>query len=256
VPRDLRTLQREFQRLATGTCGPGANGSPAGLLVGDAGRPAADRLAVYTEAYFWRLHDVLAEQHAALRHVVGGATFERLARGYLDEHPPTGHDLGRAGALLPTFLATASETAPSPWLAELAQLERLHLDLFVAADARPLALVDLQTLPPASLPSLILRPVPAFALLECEYDVAALYAEASNAPPRRRPTRLVVWRKQLAVFHRALEIEEWHALSRVARIATLAELGEQLAAQASIHAAAARLGAFMTRWIDDEILAS
>jgi hypothetical protein len=250
MPPELRRLQRAFQELATG-----GGGNPATLLAGDARRPAADRLAVYAEAYFWRLHDVLAEQHAALRRAVGAEAFERLVRRYLDEHPPTGHDLGRAGAHLPRFLCTDAECVRKPWLAELAHLEQLHLELFVAADARPLALAELQALPAEALPSLILRPVPAFARLECEYDVVSLYADACFEP-RRAATRLVVWRQQFAVYHRAVEIEEWHLLAHLSRAATLAELGETLAAGASVDEASARLGGLVTRWIGDEILAA
>ena len=250
MPRELRALQRAFQTLATG-----GDGDPARLLVGDARRPAADRLAVYAGAYFWRLHDVLAEQHAALRRALGEDAFERLVRRYLDEHPPTGHDLGQVGALLPKFLATDAESVRRPWLAELARLEQLHLELFVAADARLLALADLQALAAEDLPALRLRPVPAFALLECEYDVAALYADACFEP-RRAATRLVVWRQRLAVYHRAVDVEEWHLLAHLARTATLAELGEQLATRASVDEAAARLGGLVTRWIGDEIVAA
>jgi hypothetical protein len=252
MPPELRTLQRLFQELATAS---GLDERADRLLVGDARRPAGERLAVYADAYFWRIHDVLAEQHAALRRVVGARAFERLVRRYLDEHPPTGHDLALVGARLPAFLATDGETAQKPWLAELARLEWLHLDLFVAADARPLALADVQALPPGALPALRLAPVPAFALLECAYDVAALYADAAFVPPRRA-TRLVVWRQDIAVFHRVVDATEWPLLTQVARGVTLAELGEHLAADASVADAAACLGDLVTRWIRDQLLAA
>ncbi len=239
----LRALQRSFQRAVMTAADPG---SPDRLVAG--------RLEVYAEAFFWRLHDVLAEQHEALRHIVGAAAFEALVRAYVQAHPPRGHDIGRAGDRLPGFLLADDR----PWLAELARLERLHLELFVAADARPLRMDDLRALAPEQLPGMELRAVPALALLECAHDVATLWREpgAAVAPPARATTRLLVWRKQLAVLHRRVDAEEWAALVLVARGCPLAELGELLAADAGVEAASARLGVLLVRWIDDEILAA
>jgi hypothetical protein len=238
--------------------GPAAHPVSARLLsVGDAQRSAAARLEVYAEAYFWRLHDVIAEQHPALRRSLGASAFTALVRRYLDALPPHGHDIGEAGARLPLFLASDAETYRRPWLAELAHLERLHLDLFVAADAPPLQLADVRALAPALLPTARLRVVPAFARLECAYDVATLWrAPAPGPAPRRAATRLIVWRKQLAVYHRRVDADEWAALALVARGCPVAELGELLADHLSVAAAARRLGVLLTRWIDDEMLAA
>lgn len=238
MPPELRELQRAFQAFATGAAA--LDGS---LLTG--------RPAVYRDAYFARLHDVLAEQHTALRAAVGDDGFERLVRAYLDACPPVGHDIGEAGARLPGFLTLAGEAA----LAGLARFERLHHELFVAPDATPLTLAALQDLPPAELPATRLLAVPAFALLEHDHDVAALHAEPTR-PAVASPTRLVLWRKQLTVLHRRVDAEEWRALAQVAQGVSFAELGERLAEGASVDAAAARLGAYVTRWLDDEMLRS
>jgi hypothetical protein len=215
--------------------------------------PEGAGLRVYADAYFWRLHDVLADQHEALRRILGRDAFEALVHAYLDEYPPRHHDISKAGQRLPLFLATCADTCDRPWLAELARLEILHLELFVAEDARPAALADLAALAPDELPAARLGAVPAFALLECEYDVASSWANAVAAPARV-PTRLVVWRKQLEVFHRVLDADEHAALSLIARGCPVAELGEALAARVGVEAAVRSLGDLLQRWIDDEIL--
>jgi hypothetical protein len=233
----LRELQRAFQAYVVGE---GA-GAPATLLTG--------RPVVYREAYFWRLHDVLAEQHAALRVAVGEDGFAALVRRYLDACPPVGHDIAEAGARLPAFLTLQA----CPDLAGLARFERLHHELFVAPDTKALTMAELATLAPEALPSTRIRTVPAAALLEEPYDVAAFHAEPTRPAPCA-PTRLLLWRPQLAVLHRRLDAEEWRALQLVARGASIAELGEHLGEGASIDDATARLGGYLTRWLDDELL--
>jgi hypothetical protein len=254
----LRDLQRSFRRLVTGPDGSRAEAATADrLFVSRTQRSAIDRLAVYVEAYFWRLHDVIAEQHVALRKTLGAKAFEAMVRRYLQEHPPASHDIAEAGNRLAVFLASDAETCERPWLAELTRLEWLHLDLFVAADARPLAFDSLRAQDAESLASAVLRPVSAFALLECEYDVATLWRDPHrDAEPARRPTRLVVWRKQLEVFHRVVDAGEWAALQLVARGCLLAELGELLAEPESVDGAAERLGGLLVRWTEDQILAA
>jgi hypothetical protein len=234
---DLRELQRRFYRQIT-----------RGEIT-----PTDTGLRVYADAYFWRLHDVLADQHEALRRTLGRDAFEELVRAYLDEYPPRHHDVSKAGQRLPLFLATCAETCDRPWLAELARLENLHLELFVAEDATPAVLADLAALAPDELPAARLGAVPAFALHECEYDVASLWSNATVAPARV-PTRLVVWRKQLEVFHRVVDADEHAALSLLARGCPVAELGETLAARVGVEAAVRALGELVQRWIDDEIL--
>jgi hypothetical protein len=228
----LRELQRDFYRRVV--------------------RAEDESLRVYADAYFWRLHDVLAEQHAALRRQLGADAFEAIVHGYLEAYPPTHHDIGRAGGRLPAYLATCAEGCEQPWLAELASLERLHLDLYVAEDARPASFAELAGVPPDALPTLRLGAVPAFALLACVHDVAALWA--GSPAPAPRPVRLLVWRQQLEVFHREAQADEWALLEALARGATVAELGELAATAAGVDDAARALGAFLARWIEDEMI--
>jgi len=254
----LRDLQRTFRRLVTRSDGLRAEAGAADrVFISAAQRSAIDRLAVYVDAYFWRLHDVIAEQHVALRKTLGASVFETMVRRYLEEHQPASHDIAEAGDRLAVFLASDAETCARPWLSELARLEWLHLDLFVAGDVRPLGFDALRQLDPESLARTTLRPVRAFALLECGYDVATLWKEPfRDAEPARRPTRLVVWRKQLDVFHRVVDADEWAALQVLARGCPLAELGELLAARGSVDDAAERLGGLLARWTEDEIVAT
>ena len=214
---------------------------------GPPGDRFSGRLAVYQEAYTSRLIDVLAEQHASLRAVVGPAAFARLARRYLAAYPPTEPDIGDAGDALPQFLS-----ACEPWLAELAALERLHVRLFDAVDAAPLTAADLTGHPAAALPGLPLAAVPACALLVAEHDVAALW-ESPTSTPARALTRLVVWRKQGSIWHRKLDATEHRALTWLQRGGTLAELAASLAGD--IDDAARLLWSLLGRWVEDEILA-
>jgi hypothetical protein len=66
---------------------------------------------------------------------------------------------------------------------------------------------------------------------------------------------VLVWRKGVTVFHRPVEADdEWACLMRLARGATLAELGEVVADTYGLDAAPARLHALLARWLDDALV--
>jgi hypothetical protein len=190
------------------------------------------RLAVYREAYQARLADALAEQHPALAAILGRERFGDVVEGYVAAHPPASPDLGDAGDRLPQYLAA------DPALAELATLERLFLDLFVAPDATPLAANDVTAEGPLGL-------VPASALLVTSHDVGTAWA--THTRPARETTRLLVWRQRGTVWHRRLDESEHRALALVQAGGTLAALAESMESVDEI-------AALLAQWLDEEIL--
>ena len=71
-----------------------------------AGFAPADRLAVYANAYFARIHDCLRDDFGALARALGPAAFHDLVKTYLMMHAPTRPSLRHAGAHLAEHLST------------------------------------------------------------------------------------------------------------------------------------------------------
>ncbi len=236
---------------------------------GDAG---LERLEVYADAYFWRLHGVLAENHPVIAWWLGSVRFRNLATDYVLAHPSTAADLRRFSASMPAFLRARADPDTDPdididtdALADIADIEVavgdfLHAPAQPSLDARALA-----RLAPADWPALRLRPKATVALFAPRVDYLSLDAarRAGSSPPPRLPAprgALLVWRKGHAVLRRPLDPAEAGALGTAMAGATFLELCEATAASLdpgldqSLDALAPRVAGWLRRWVDDEMI--
>jgi hypothetical protein len=213
------------------------------MVAGDARLSAVDRLDVYASMYFVRIHDVLREELRRTAAVVGGEAFHALVRDYLQACPPAHPSLREAGARLPAFLATHALAADRPWLAELARLERARLEVFDG---------------PERFGAVRLRLVPAHRLLAGRFTISETWraADSTAAAPRAEPETLIVWRRDVDVYHRTVDADEARWLPRlvgaesVAFEALCAELGETR----TDEDAASRAFELVARWAGEELL--
>ncbi len=234
----LAAIQADLYDLITAPEGVGKRLAELGRAPADLERTvrpnhrlsAVARLDVYANMYFDRLHDVLRDEYARVLALLGDVVFHNFVTDYLLAHRPSHPSLREAGAALPGYLAGHPLANPRPWLAELARLERTHLDLFDGPDADPLGLDALRALPPAKLPAMILRAIPCHALLRFGHPIATLWREPASAAAvvRDAPETLLVWRRDLGVYHRSVAADE-------------APLVDLLAAGASFEAICTRL---------------
>lgn len=104
----LRRLITEPDGVEAGlaTVGDPEGAQLATIVRGDRGLAPVDRLAVYANAYFTRIHDCLREDFGALARALGPAGFHDLVKTYLMMHPPARPSLRHAGAHLAEHLAT------------------------------------------------------------------------------------------------------------------------------------------------------
>ncbi|HEV8201297.1 MAG TPA: DNA-binding domain-containing protein [Candidatus Polarisedimenticolia bacterium] len=147
------------------------------FLGGDERLPAAERLDIYANMYFFRLLDCLREDFPRLATALGEERFHNLATDYLLAHPSANPSLRYLGERLPAFFAGHALARQSACLADLTVLEWTRADLFDAADARALGRDDVAPLAGAHGGDLPLRTVPAFRLLRLEHDAPALWRE-------------------------------------------------------------------------------
>lgn len=251
----LRDTQELFWRLITAPDGPGAAGVPeaevAALFDGDARFTPVERADVYAEAYFWRIHDVLAEDFAQTRRALGEG-FHALALDYLDAHPSEDPNLAFIGRRLPDFLRAHPLGRARPWLADLAALESARAEIFLARDGRPIDLHALWRIDPERFAALRLALVPALAVvrMSSRADLAwlALHDGAALEEPASEPVSVRVWRQEFVVYHRAMDGAEAEALDR-------AQAGRPLAVVCEPFGAADVAFQALGSWVRDGMVA-
>jgi hypothetical protein len=242
---ELAAIQRAVHAAITGGA-PVA--SAAGLVDGDGDGDGAARLAIYAHAYRARIAGVLASDVPVLRAVVG-ADWDGLVRDYLAACPPRHASLREAGDRLADFLARG----PTPWLADLARLERARCEVFDAADAIALARADVAALPPDGFAALRLALIPAAIVVPLAGAADDLWAahhdgaDLAGRCPAPGPRTVLVWRRGLEVIHRTLPAAEAAAVALLAAGTTFAEV----CAVAGDPAAAIEL---LLGWLDGGVL--
>ena len=161
------------------------------------------------------------------------------------------------------------EASVAPHLADLARLEWAHVEVFDAADAEPLRLADLESLPPDEWPALRLQLIPACLVLESAWPVHEIWASADpeadasadtateRAPEAwtREPTVIRVWREGFSVSHAAMGPEEQRAFRVLARSEPFAEICAAIEDGLDADTAARQIGAILLRWLEDGLIA-
>lgn len=214
IPK-LRELQRWFASVTT---------HPAGLLEARLGQQrsqklerlvtpgphlsAVERVQIYNEGYFARLLECLTDDYPALSYALGEATFQTLARAYIEKHLSRSRSLNAYGQHLAAFCRSRPE-AWSGFAADLARLEWALVEVVHEPVDPPLAADALAQIPPARWQTARLLPSRAVRLLGFDYPVndffQAFRDDLEPELPERGPTTAVVYRQDLALWRMALE---------------------------------------------------
>ena len=219
-PEEVSRVQRWFQAVVTHPDGveAGAHSTEAQRLIHlppgqlekvitrSRALSAAERLAIYANAYHTRLLECLGEVYPMLKRTLGEEAFDGFAFGYLQEFPSRSYTLNELGRHFPHYLqetrpttdngesesASADSADNQPALAEdwpdflidLAQLEWAIYDVFdgVGVEGQPLLQADqLSGVPPQNWPQVQLQPVPCLQLLATRFPVNDYYTAMRGA---------------------------------------------------------------------------
>jgi hypothetical protein len=277
-PRALGSIQRRLWRLVTEPSGVeaaltaegDADGSRLAALVrGDRDLRPVDRVGVYANAYFVRLHDCLREDFGTLARALGVEAFHDLVKTYLMMHPPTRPSLRHAGAHLADHLAAepfgAIFSRRCPYAADLARLEWALAEAFYAADATVLARDTVAAVPAESWGSLRFETAPSLQILGCAWPVQRIRERFEreradevwdDAPPLpTEPTHLRVWRQGNHVRYRAIPALEREALAAATAGEPFAAICERVAEEVGEGEAGPRTAALLSSWVSDGLLA-
>ena len=223
-----------------------------------------ERLAVYSNAYWSRLLEVMIGEYPALVHAIGEEAFVELNSGYLQEHPSGSYTLALLGRSFPEYLAktrppretrpgheaqpsdearppNSSDDAPPDWadfVIDLARLERIYSEVFDGPGIEQQA-----TLPADEVRGLTseqwlaarLIPAPCLRLATFRFPVQD-YATAVRTglqpdPPSAQATRLAITRRDYIVRRVALGENEFIVLSALVAGRSIGEALESLIAK-------------------------
>jgi hypothetical protein len=214
--RALPRLERWFQGEIVGPHEDRAGGKAAAAEILPSRHLAPeDRLGIYSEMYFLRLHDCLVEDYPAVVKLAGGPAFGRLARAYLKTFPSRHYSLNVLGRKLPEFLDGPVRIPRRAVLADVARVERAISESFDAEVSPSLAPADLALIPPAAWESGRIRLTESLRLLALSHRANAIVSACRQDTPLpplgRAKSWVAVYRKEWTVWRMDLT-EAMHAV--------------------------------------------
>ncbi|HEX3395667.1 MAG TPA: DNA-binding domain-containing protein [Steroidobacteraceae bacterium] len=251
----LRGLQQDMQRYLLGE-----ENRVTAAIVDAPPLPAADRLAIYRNAYQVRLIDALHDTYPVLHGLLGDEVWIELGQAYVAAHPSVFRSIRWYGRELADFMAGCAPYSDAPILSEVALLEWTLSEVFDATDAPAMQRADLSAVEPSAWGSLTFRFHPSLRRLSLSWNTAAVWKAMSSdeTPPGPEladaPVPWLLWRKDLQNYFRSMNAVESAALDAAVHGSDFAQICEGLCAllpQEQIPAVAANL---LGAWADGGII--
>ena len=253
----LRELQQDMQRYLLGEAS-----SVTAAIVDAPPLPAAQRLAIYRNAYQVRLIDALHETHPVLHGLLGDEAWIELGQAYVAAHPSVFRSIRWYGRELADFMADCEPYSDAPILSEVARLEWTLSEVFDAADAPSLRRADLSAIEPSAWGSLAFQFHPSLRRLTLSWNAAAVWKAMSRdeTPPSPEfsevPAPWLLWRQDLQNYFRSMNALESAALDAALRGSDFARICEGLSAQLPPQDIPAAAAGLLGAWADSGIISA
>jgi hypothetical protein len=186
------------------------------------GRDALDRLSVYATGYFSRLHGALQLEYPRLASALGEDEFRILVAAHLLRAPSRSASLADLGEDLVETVRSCPAGMQSPWLVDLAALERALAEVWLSGSSGSGAWTLGNEEDPASIR---LGLDGAVRLVSVAWDVTDWLPEKGLPSPRSG--LLVVWRVEASTGVEWLEPQSGAVLEALVHGANLGELCER-----------------------------
>lgn len=214
-------------------------------------------LSVYLNTSLSGSVDALAANYPVTCAIVGEEMFRAIAADHAREHPPRTPVLALYGDRFPTWIAAAPWSDQTPYLADVARLERLYLEALFAADAPPLAPDALSQVAPSDWLDLRLALHPALRFVLTDTPAFSIWrAHQSDTPGDIEP----VWGPEATLFTRpGLEVEAYAldeaGIGFLAALRSGSSLGDAAVATAGGHPGA-DVGALLRTFLEAGVFAA
>ena len=176
-----------------------------------------ERVGVYHGMYLMRMEEALATDYPVIKHYLGDEGFDEMVQDYVGRYPSRSYTLNRLGDHLPQFLADRPDWSQDGFLADLARFELGLTEVFDEEETPVLSGEDLESVLPEDWEQARLRPIAALRLLEFEHMVVphltAFHRERPCPKPMKRPSWVVVYRRDYSVLRLELSAPEFALLS-------------------------------------------
>lgn len=218
------------------------------------------RLAVYGNAYGYRLIDALSENYPAVHTLLGDDDFYKMTYDYMDAYPSSHFSLRYFGHKLEAFLKEYHNDVPV--LSEMARFEWALRKGFDAEDTATITLDALQQVPVEQWGDLQFTFHPSVSRLDLDWNTPQLWSAIDEETEPMPPEKLehtyawLLWRKELLTYYRSLDVDEAWALDAAMQGDSFASLCEGVCEWIDEAHAPGRVAGFLSQWITDELLIS
>lgn len=220
-----------------------------------------DQLAVYINAYRYRLYDVTVEDYPVLKSYLGESTFDQLIKDFVNSVQSEHFNVGRYTTHLPRFLE--GHSASDAFAVELATLENAISQLHDPKETIALEPSHLLGMTAESLMESVLVPREALQLFSFEYPVNKYYiAVIEGESPTPTPTTpaktlLAVFRHEDVVWRMELAKNEYYLLLKLFQGMPIGEALNGLQSELGLpeDALPPHLSEWFSRWIRNGLLA-
>lgn len=221
----LRELQMKLSAVVNGSASSSDLAQVESWIdLADKNMTATDRIEVYSDAWFMRIEESLAEDFPRFRETLDDDEWEILVRNYLKAYPSSSYTLARTGDQLPGFLAEQKNI--ETWQADLTLLEKALYKSSSAFDIKAWDVSELEKMDPEEAENLKFDIQPAFHLIHSDWNILELQ-ESIDATPLKQESFTLVYREGFTVETRALPPNEWQFLKSIGNGATLSQLIEE-----------------------------
>jgi len=142
------------------------------------------RFNIYRNNVAVSLSDALAETFPVVKMLVGEEFFAGLAQVYVQQNKPTSPLLMEYGDTFSDFIQAFSPAEGIPYLSDVATLEFAWLSAYHAADADPLTIDVLSSVPEDALDAITFKMHPSLILMTSDWPVTSIWhAHQEQAAP-------------------------------------------------------------------------
>lgn len=150
------------------------------LIDGNASHSNLDRLEIYSEAYFLRIHEVLEQDYALAAQAIGDEAFFSLVADYLKKYPSRYYNISDVGMNLHRYVKGHPIESAYPFLSTLVQYEHAIIEAFYADDMPALDVAHLKTIEQNDWPEMKTTLDPSVQMLSLEWNVHAPYEKKNH----------------------------------------------------------------------------
>lgn len=229
------------------------------LLVAPVRGNVHERLAVYSNAYDWRLIDALHQEYGLLVKLLGDEVFMELAEAFIDAYPSKYYSIARFSEPLVQFLTEYPPYSEKLYLSELTQLIKALITSLEAVDAPCLNFEGLAHVSEQNWPSLCFTFHPSVQYFSFNYNSYAIWQALVQEKPipevQLTKSHCVVWRKGLQSYAVALTAAEALVLTLLMQGLCFADVCEAVYAKGfkQESQAANFVANLLANWLDNHL---